>query len=203
MKDGPFLEICEAAYGEPDQKFVIIIDEINRGNLSQVFGEMFSLLESDKRGHSHEITPLYRQSADDRVSVPDNVFIIGTMNIADRSLALVDYALRRRFAFVTLEPKFRAPAYRDWLIQRGMEGTLVDRIITSMTALNEKISDDRQLGRAYQIGHSFFCPPGEEFSTLGIDWFDEIIKTEIRPLVEEYWFDEPGKVEAAFSEVFG
>ena len=203
MKDGPFLEVCEAAYGEPDQKFVIIIDEINRGNLSQVFGEMFSLLESDKRGRSHEITPLYRRSAEDRVSVPENVFVIGTMNIADRSLALVDYALRRRFAFITLEPKFKAPAYRDWLIEREMDPPLVDRIITSMTALNEKISADRQLGRAYQIGHSFFCPPGEEFSILGLDWFEEIISTEIRPLVEEYWFDEPDKVQSTFSEVFG
>ena len=203
MKDGPFLEICEAAYSEPDEKFVIIVDEINRGNLSQVFGEMFSLLEGDKRGRSNEVTPLYRRSVDDRVSVPGNLFVIGTMNIADRSLALVDYALRRRFAFITLEPQFKSPAYRDWLTSRGMEEILVNRIITSMTALNEKITEDRQLGRAYQIGHSFFCPPGEEFSTLGLDWFDGIIKTEIRPLLEEYWFDEPEKVEAAFSQVLG
>jgi 5-methylcytosine-specific restriction protein B len=203
MKDGPFLEVCKAAYSEPGKKFVIIVDEINRGNLSQVFGEMFSLLESDKRGRSNEVTPLYRRSADDRVSVPSNLFVIGTMNIADRSLALVDYALRRRFAFITLEPKFGFPAYRDWLISGGMDGIVVNRIIASMTALNAKISEDRQLGRAYQIGHSFFCPPGEEFSTLGLDWFDAIIKTEIRPLVEEYWFDEPEKVEAVFSEVFG
>ena len=84
-----------------------------------------------------------------------------------------------------------------------MKKIVVNRIIASMTALNAKISEDRQLGRAYQIGHSFFCPSGEEFSTLGLDWFDAIIKTEIRPLVEEYWFDEPEKVETAFSEVFG
>jgi len=84
-----------------------------------------------------------------------------------------------------------------------MEEIVVNRIITSMTALNAKISEDRQLGRAYQIGHSFFCPPGEEFTSLGLDWFDAVIKTEIRPLAEEYWFDEPEKVEAIFSEVFG
>jgi len=203
MKDGPFLEVCEAAYSDPGEKFVIIVDEINRGNLSQVFGEMFSLLESDKRGRSNEVTPLYRRSADDRVSVPDNLYVIGTMNIADRSLALVDYALRRRFAFITLEPQFGSPAYRKWLISRKMEEIVVNRIITSMTALNAKISEDRQLGRAYQIGHSFFCPPGEEFTSLGLDWFDAVIKTEIRPLAEEYWFDEPEKVEAIFSEVFG
>jgi len=203
MRDGPFLELCEAAYSEPDQKFVIIIDEINRGNLSQIFGEMFSLLESGKRGKANEITPLYRRSIEDRVSVPSNLYVIGTMNISDRSLALVDYALRRRFAFIRLEPQFTSQVYKDWLIDGGMKDSLANKIITSMTTLNGKISEDRQLGPAYQIGHSFFCPPGEEFSTLDTDWFNEIIKTEIRPLVEEYWFDELEKVEATITEVFG
>lgn len=202
MRDGPFLRICETAYGDPDNRYVMIIDEINRGNLSQVFGEMFSLLESDKRGRAHAITPLYMRNEFDTVSVPENLYIIGTMNLADRSLALVDYALRRRFAFITLEPKFKDMAYRGWLIERGMDEQLVDKIINSMTTLNDKISDDRQLGRAYQIGHSFFCPPGNEFSNLDTGWFEEIISTEIKPLVEEYWFDEPEKVKTAFNEVF-
>jgi len=101
-----------------------------------------------------------------------------------------------------LEPKFKDMAYRGWLIERGMDEQLVDKIINSMTTLNDKISDDRQLGRAYQIGHSFFCPPGNEFSNLDTGWFEEIISTEIKPLVEEYWFDEPEKVKTAFNEVY-
>ena len=201
LQDGPFLRICEEAYHNPDSQYVVIIDEINRGNLSQVFGEMFSLLESDKRGRAHGITPLYRRKSDELVSVPENLYIIGTMNIADRSLALVDYALRRRFAFITLEPRFNDISYRTWLGDRGMDKQLIDMIINKMTSLNERISDDRQLGRAYQIGHSFFCPAGDEFSSLDTAWFQEIIDTEIGPLLEEYWFDEPDKVQSAISDL--
>jgi 5-methylcytosine-specific restriction protein B len=207
LRDGPFLQFCNKADMDPSNEYVLILDEINRGNLSQIFGEMFSLLESDKRGQNHQITPLYRRFGDDsdRVFVPQNLFIIGTMNIADRSLALVDFALRRRFAFITLTPKFDAPVYRNWLLGRGMDVELADRIINCMGSLNRRISDDPQLGSTFQIGHSFFCPPGDDFSELGYPWMKEIIDTEIEPLLEEYWFGdlERDKAQDTITEVFG
>ena len=194
LADGPFTRLCQKAESDPDHDYVLIIDEINRGNLSQIFGEVFLLLESDKRGVSNAVTPLYRHSESDTFFVPSNLYIIGTMNIADRSLALVDYALRRRFSFRTLEPKFGDQVYRDWVLERGMAQSLVNKIIHSMNVLNQSISEDTQLGPAYQIGHSFFCPKGDDFATLDLTWFQEIVETEIKPLLEEYWFDNHGKV---------
>ena len=125
------------------------------------------------------------------------------MNITDRSLALVDYALRRRFAFLTLDPKFGDPAYRAWLLDRNMAESVVDAIIRSMTTLNRSISEERQLGRSYQIGHSFFCPRGNDFSELNMDWFRQVVTTEIQPLVEEYWFDDPDKAKNLIVDIFG
>jgi 5-methylcytosine-specific restriction protein B len=203
LTDGPFTRLCQSADENPDRDYVLIIDEINRGNLSQIFGEAFSLLEPDKRGLTNAITPLYRRFDGDVFFVPSNVYVIGTMNIADRSLALVDYALRRRFAFLTLDPKFGDPVYRSWLLERNMPEGVVDAVIRSMTRLNRVISEERQLGRSYQIGHSFFCPRGNDFSELNMDWFRRVVTTEIQPLVEEYWFDEPNKAENLIIDVFG
>ena len=194
LTDGPFVRLCQNAESDPDHDYVLIVDEINRGNLSQIFGEVFLLLESDKRGAANAVTPLYRHNDSDTFFVPSNLYIIGTMNIADRSLALVDYALRRRFSFLTLEPKFEDPVYRNWVLERGMPHYLASKIIQSMTSLNQTISEDRQLGPAYRIGHSFFCPRGDDFSALDLTGFQEIIETEIKPLLQEYWFDEPDKV---------
>jgi len=202
LTDGPFTRLCQSADNNPDRDYVLIIDEINRGNLSQIFGEAFSLLEPDKRGIENAITPLYRRFDEDTFFVPGNIYIIGTMNIADRSLALVDYALRRRFAFLTLDPKFGDPAYRTWLIDRNMTDSVVDAIIRSMNTLNRHISEERQLGRSYQIGHSFFCPRGDDFSELSMDWFRQVVTTEIQPLIEEYWFDDPAKAENLVNELF-
>jgi 5-methylcytosine-specific restriction protein B len=123
------------------------------------------------------------------------------MNIADRSLALVDYALRRRFAYLTLEPQFGSEAYREWLKKHGMADTLIHRIIMKMTALNRTISEDPQLGEAFRIGHSFFCPSGTDFSGLNESWFSDVVHTEIRPLLEEYWFDAKEKARKACEEL--
>ncbi len=197
LADGPFLRACQAAAAQPDLRHVLIIDEINRANTSQVFGELLMLLEADKRDLKPGVTLLYPRSADERFAVPRNLFVIGTMNRADRSLALVDYALRRRFAFIALTPRFGDPVFRSWLRNRGMDEALVQHVIQRMNALNASIEGDRQLGREFRIGHSFFCPRGDDFSKLTISWFRGVVETEIVPLLEEYWFGFPEKISAA------
>jgi 5-methylcytosine-specific restriction enzyme B len=201
LAEGPFLRHCHSADRDPDRPYVLLIDEINRANLSQVFGELFMLLEADKRGKGHGVLPLYPRSESERIFVPENLYLIGTMNIADRSLALVDFALRRRFAFFDLEPRFDAQVFRDWLKQRGMVDSLCQRIITRMCALNNRIEKDSRLGPAFRVGHSFFCPMGKDLSGLDENWYSEIIKTEILPLLREYWFDASEEVDAAKSEL--
>jgi 5-methylcytosine-specific restriction protein B len=196
LMDGSFWEFCDRARKDENRNYVMLIDEVNRGNLSQIFGELFMLLEADKRGES--VTPLYRHKnrPEEKFSVPKNVYLIGTMNIADRSLALVDYALRRRFAFVTLEPKFESENFKKWLVaQNGCAENLCTKIISRMSELNNMIRDDRQLGSAYRIGHSFFCH--KPYDGCSPEWFDAIIETEIMPLLKEYWHDEPGKLDDA------
>lgn len=199
LVDGPFLLACQAAALQPDLRHVLIIDEINRANTSQVFGELLMLLEADKRDMKPGVTLLYPRSVDERFAVPRNLFVIGTMNRADRSLALVDYALRRRFAFIALSPRFGDSAFRKWLADKGMATDLVQHVIQRMNALNATIDGDSQLGREYQIGHSFFCPRGDDFSALTATWYRRIIETEILPLLEEYWYGAPDKLASARS----
>jgi len=194
LRDGPFLRFCNRAISDPESRYVLIIDEVNRGNLSQVFGELFMLLEADKRGKGHAITPLYQRNDTERIFLPSNLYVIGTMNIADRSLALVDFALRRRFAFVTLEPRFGHPTYRNWMSERRVPDTLTSLIVTRMNALNQVIAEDSRLGPAFRIGHSFFCPRGEDLEHLDAEWFRSIVNSEIHPLLGEYWYDEPERV---------
>ena len=119
------------------------------------------------------------------------------MNVADRSLAMVDYALRRRFVFVNLTPQYESDVYRQWLLDRSMQPELVQLIIERMTALNKQIKDDPLLGENYQIGHSFFCPKGDNFAGLNWDWYHGIVRTEIIPLLKEYWFDNQSKADEA------
>lgn len=201
LLDGPFLTACERASEDPDRPHIVLIDEINRGNTSQIFGELLMLLEADKRGSKHAVTPLYRRKPEERLAVPKNLHVIGTMNTADRSLALVDYALRRRFAFVTLEPKYGVAVLDKWLRDRHMSDALRSRIFERMTKLNGLISQDSQLGSHFQIGHSFFCPQGDNFSELGLEWFIEIVETEIIPLLDEYWYDAAEKVASAAAQL--
>lgn len=198
LEDGIFYEFCQKAIKDPDSKYVFIIDEINRGNLSQIFGELLMLIEHDKRGKEFSVPLVYRKQQDEpRFFVPHNLYLIGLMNLADRSLAMVDYALRRRFAFMTLKPQYESVLYRKWLLDRSMSSDLIDLIITRMTALNKEINEDSLLGENYQIGHSFFCPKSDNFAELKKKWYLDIVQTEISPLLKEYWYDNQMKAEEA------
>ncbi len=197
LQNGVFYEFCQKAINDPDREYVFIIDEINRGNLSQIFGEILMLIEHDKRSPEFAMPLIYRNEDEPRFYIPPNLYLIGLMNVADRSLAMVDYALRRRFVFVTLNPQYENDLYRQWLLDRSMQPELVDLIIERMSALNEQIKADPLLGENYQIGHSFFCPKGENFAGLNTDWYQGIVRTEITPLLKEYWFDNQTKAEDA------
>ena len=185
LRKGVFFEFCKRAEQEPDTPFVFIIDEINRGNLSRIFGELLMLIESDKRGPDYAI-PLTYSDSGERFSVPDNVHILGLMNTADRSLAMVDYALRRRFAFETLKPAY-GDKFRDYLVEAGVEEALLDRIVKKMAELNGEIRKDKDLGSGFELGHSYFVP--DKHAKADEQWFQNVVETQIEPLLREYWFD--------------
>lgn len=201
LQDGLFLAFCEQAAQDSDNKYVFIIDEINRGNLSQIFGEVLMLIEHDKRGPNYAVPLLYQRAEEPEFYVPDNLYLIGLMNVADRSLAMIDYALRRRFSFQNLTPKFTAPTYAHWLKERGMDDELIELIISRMDELNTAISEDPLLGPNYQVGHSFFTPRGDDFSQLTENWFRTIVRSEVGPLLREYWYDNPTKAEEHISRL--
>lgn len=200
--DGAFLRLCEQArQDDSDRRHVMLIDEINRGNLSRVFGELMMLIEPDKRKVQHAVQLQHRLQMpdhDDDFFVPENVYIIGTMNLADRSLTGMNVAMRRRFGFVTLEPRFESPRFKDWIANMGMPDWICGRV----TTLNQSISDDPSLGRQYAVGHSFFCP-GEDDPLNGDwnAWYEAVVEHEIKPLLEEYWFDQPEKAEEHVSRL--
>jgi len=191
LKDGIFYSFCQRALAHPERHFFFIIDEINRGNLSKIFGELMMLIEADKRDEKFALKLTYAEDEDDRFYVPDNLYIIGTMNTADRSLAIVDYALRRRFAFVPLEPDY-GEAFRSFLTGKGLSDEMVEHICSSVTKANGKIKEDSNLGEGFQIGHSYFCTykSGEDENK----WWNEILSYELKPLLEEIWFDDSSKV---------
>lgn len=195
LKCGIFHQFCiRAQRDEQGGKYVFIIDEINRGNLSRIFGELMMLIESDKRGKDHAIPLTYAQVSDERFYIPENLYLIGTMNTADRSLAMVDYALRRRFRFITLKPEFDSDKFAAHLQQHATEAGLVQKIVSRMNALNGAIvADVKNLGPGYQIGHSYFCPRPNV--TPDEKWYRGIIECEIAPLIQEYWFDDEQKVQ--------
>ena len=197
LVDGPFLEMIEAARSDLDSDYVMVIEEINRGSPAQVFGEMLTLLEADKRKESEALGLSYRKSEGERVYIPDNVYVIGTMNIADRSLALVDLAFRRRFAFEELEPTFGQP-WRDWVSQNcGIDAQFLSDIEVRLGNLNKQIADDRTLGRQFQVGHSYVTPSAVIPDPL--TWFSRVVEKEIGPLLDEYWFDSPETAQQAKS----
>lgn len=195
LQNGVFYEFCQRAAQDPDREHVFVIDEINRGNLSLIFGELLMLLEADKRGPEFSVPLVYRLPNEPRFYIPGNVYVIGLMNIADRSLAMVDYALRRRFAFMTLQPQYGSQLYRQWLLDRLMPQDVVELITSRMGELNQTIKEDPLLGENYQIGHSYFCPKGDNFASLNERWFTGIVQTEIAPLLKEYWFDNPQRAD--------
>ena len=190
LVDGPFMEVIKTAIDDPESKYVIVIEEINRGNPAQVFGEMLTLLEADKRSPDEALELSYRKTAGERIYIPSNLYVIGTMNIADRSLALVDLALRRRFAFIDLEP-ILGKAWRDWVRDKnGIDSEFLDNIEQRISALNDEITKDPSLGAQFQIGHSYVTPAVGMNITDAKEWFVEVVETEIGPLLDEYWFDD-------------
>lgn len=195
--DGPFLEIIHQARNDPQSKYVMVIEEINRGNPAQIFGEMLTLLEADKRTPSEALELTYRREQENGIYIPDNLYVIGTMNIADRSLALVDFALRRRFAFFTLEPNFGEKWLRYMIEKTGLSEKLLNKINKGMNKLNEFVAQDRMLGSAFAIGHSYLTHHKAIPESEGLVWYQNIIDTEIKPLLEEYWFDEKDKLNKA------
>lgn len=192
IKDGIFYSFCRRAIAHTEKPFFFIIDEINRGNLSKIFGELMMLIETDKRKEKFALKLTYSEDEADRFYVPDNLYIIGTMNTADRSLAIVDYALRRRFAFITLHPEY-GESFRAFLRSKGISELLAEHIISSVTKLNQKIKSDTNLGEGFQIGHSYFCTYKDDIDENR--WWSEIIKFEIKPLLEEIWFDDLSQVD--------
>ena len=175
----------------------MVIEEINRGNPAQIFGEMLTLLESDKRNAGEAMALAYPRQAGERVYIPPNVYVIGTMNVADRSLALVDFALRRRFAFFDLEPTLGA-AWRKWVSDNaGIPGEFLDDVESRLTALNDQIAADRSLGRQFRIGHSVVTPPPGVAIGDPAEWFGQVVESEIAPLLDEYWFDDPATADEA------
>jgi len=189
LVDGVFMSAIEDARNT-SKPVVFVIEEINRGNPAQIFGEFLTLLEADKRDAEEGLELTYRRGENERVSVPPNFYVIGTMNGADRSLALLDMALRRRFAFINLAPNL-SRAWREWICDRcGLPSSLASAIEAGIRSLNETIENDSKLGPQFMIGHSYVTPSPD--SNLGDprEWYRQVVETEIQPLLEEYWFDD-------------
>ena len=185
IKKGSFYKFCKLAEEDDENDYFFIIDEINRGNLSKIFGELFMLIEKDKRGI--ELQLLY---SDENFSVPANVYIIGMMNTADRSLAMLDYALRRRFSFFTMKPGFNTLGFQAY--QDSLKSDAFNKLISCVKQLNSKIAEDISLGEGFCIGHSYFC--GLTPETINTQTLASIVEYELIPLLKEYWFDEPAKI---------
>ena len=201
LADGVFMEAIRAALGRPKARFVVIIEEINRGNPAQIFGELLTLLEAGKRTPREALELCYPDADGVRrpVHVPENLFVIGTMNIADRSLALVDLAFRRRFAFVGLEPRL-GTSWRRWVTEKGgVDPALAEDIERRILALNANIAET--FGRQFEIGHSYVTPTAKLESGATREWFRQVAETEIGPLLDEYWFDAPKSARAALERL--
>lgn len=194
LVDGPFMQAINRAKENPEWRYVVVIEEINRGNPAQIFGEMLTLLEGDKRSKEYGMRLSHMREGEGSVYVPPNLYIVGTMNIADRSLALVDLALRRRFAFFDLEPQLNE-AWVKWVVQNGwFQEDRVRDIQARIHSLNEVIENDETLGPQFRVGHSYVTPrPGGHIRSDVRHWFKDVATTEIQPLLDEYWFDRPDK----------
>ena len=197
------MEMVSEAKNNPEEKYVLIIEEINRGNPAQIFGELLTLIESSKRNKKDSIQLCYPDSDGKYVEVfvPDNLYILGTMNLADRSLALVDMAFRRRFAFFDLEPNLNS-AWKKYVVnEMNMDRSIAENIQLSIGNLNNEISNDSRLGKQFQIGHSFFTPTVSIKNKDSKSWFNEVVESEIKPLLEEHWFDAPEEVEKSIKKL--
>jgi 5-methylcytosine-specific restriction protein B len=188
--DGPFLEVAEAARVSPDdQDYVLIVEEINRGNPSAIFGELLTLLEPDKRDPESAMRLTHHRDGELPFYVPPNMYLIGTLNLADRSLTALDYALRRRFIFESLRPIFGAP-YVAWCQRQGLTETFASAIADRLSNVNRTIAADPTLGPEFMIGHSYICPHANDIeSSKPETWFRNVVDKQIVPLLEQYWFD--------------
>ena len=181
---GVFYRFCQKAANNPSKDFFFIIDEINRGNMSKIFGELLMLIERDYRGK--KATLAYSGMS---FSVPENLYIIGMMNTADRSLAMIDYALRRRFSFFELKPGFDSKGFVQY--QKRFNNATFDKLIDEVKALNQEIIKDNSLGKGFCIGHSYFC----ERTTISEEWMKSVVDYDIIPMLQEYWFDDETKLQ--------
>lgn len=186
LKYGIFYQFCKKAENQPDKKFFFIIDEINRGNLSKIFGELLMLIEKDYRGT--KATLAYNGMP---FSVPKNLYIVGMMNTADRSLAMIDYALRRRFSFFEMAPAFESKGFKEY--QHSLDNRTFNELISEIVKLNGEISRDKSLGKGFCIGHSYFC--GKTKETCTSEWMQSVVNYDILPMLSEYWFDDDTKVQ--------
>jgi 5-methylcytosine-specific restriction protein B len=197
LVNGPFLETINAALKQPQSRYVIVIEEINRGSPAQIFGEMLTLLDVEKRSPHDALELSYRSTENERVFIPSNLYVIGTMNVADRSLALVDLALRRRFAFVELDP-ILGQSWRTWVhLKCGLSLKLANDIEQRISHLNNDIAADTTLGKQFRIGHSYVTPPAGAALEDEHKWFRDVVESEIGPLLAEYYFDTPSRAQQA------
>lgn len=185
LQEGVFMEFCQKASRDKDKenhKYYFIIDEINRGNLSKIFGEAFTLIEDDYRDKTIKLP-----YPDKYFSIPKNVCIIGLMNTADRSIAMLDVALMRRFKLFTLEPAFQTSQFKAY--QKKLNSPLFDDVISAIVKLNNEISNDPTLGSGFCIGHSYFCNQEK----VDEAWLKGIIENDIIPRLRVYWFEDKDK----------
>lgn len=184
LQNGIFYKFCNKASNDPDREYFFIIDEINRGNMSKIFGEVLMLIEKDYRGK--KLTLAYNGLP---FSVPENLYVIGMMNTADRSIALIDYALRRRFSFFAIEPGFNSDGFKKYM--KSFNNDTFNELIERVKELNMEITKDPTLGTGFCIGHSYFCGQGE----CTDEWMQSVVEYDILPMLEEYWFDEPTRIQ--------
>lgn len=195
LKHGVFYRFCQKAASDPKQDYFFIIDEINRGNMSKIFGELLMLIEKDYRGTSMKLA-----YSDVPFNVPQNLHLVGMMNTADRSLAMIDYALRRRFSFFDIAPGFDSDGFKQY--QQALESVRFDDVVAVLKQLNLEIADDKSLGKGFCIGHSYLC----NLEKNGLDdHLKNVVAFDILPMLAEYWFDEMDKYErwaTALMDVF-
>lgn len=185
LRKGVFYNFCKKAEENKNDKYFFIIDEINRGNLSKIFGELLMLIENSYRGESIQLA----YTGED-FTVPENIYIIGMMNTADRSLAMIDYALRRRFSFFDMRPAFSSSRFVEY--RQSLESETLDKILEAIVRLNEVITSDDSLGAGFCIGHSYFC----NHKKGDAEWLSSVIRYDIAPMLREYWFDDPERSKA-------
>ena len=192
LKKGVFYNFCKRAQSNPDKDYYFIIDEINRGNLSKIFGELLMLIEKDYR--DTEIKLAYNG---EMFCVPSNLYIIGMMNTADRSLAMIDYALRRRFSFYEMTPGFDTEGFKKY--QESIGNDKFDKVVNAIVSLNHDIINDDSLGSGFCIGHSYFC--SSKPNDINDLWLENIVEYDIKPMLREYWFDNDSKYQTAVEKL--